>query len=84
MPLVRYLLEELRPLRFAEIRKGIPGITPRMLTRELRELEMCGVLVRRVSSISPLRVDYRLTTRGKALRPTLDAMLEWGKVDPHR
>jgi DNA-binding HxlR family transcriptional regulator len=66
-------------MRFAELRKLIPSITQRMLTRQLRELEADGVLARKVYAVVPPKVEYSLTDRGDSLRPLLDVMCRWGK-----
>jgi DNA-binding HxlR family transcriptional regulator len=65
-------------LRFNELRRLIPSITQRMLTRQLRELEADGLIVRTVYAQVPPRVDYTLSARGRSLEPVLMAMKEWG------
>ena len=72
-----YLLDG--TLRFSELRRKIPGITQRMLTLQLRELEADGIVVRTVFPVVPPRVEYRLTTFGLTLEPVLRHMAEWGK-----
>lgn len=66
-------------LRFSEINRRIPKITPRMLTRTLRELESSGLINRKVYPEVPPRVEYCLTEKGKSVIPILDALCEWGK-----
>src|ERR1700694_363379 len=61
-------------LRFNEIRKKIPGITQRMLTLQLRELESDGLVERTVYAVVPPRVEYALTPWGRRLEPVLRAM----------
>jgi len=71
-------------LRFGELRRSVPGITQRMLTRQLRELEADGIVSRKVYRQVPPRVDYALTARGTTLRPVLRALARWGKAHaPH-
>ena len=65
-------------LRFNELRRLIPGVTQKMLTNQLRELEADGVIERRVYAEVPPRVEYRLTEHGETLRPLLLAMRDWG------
>jgi DNA-binding HxlR family transcriptional regulator len=72
-----YLLDG--TLRFSELRRKIPGITQRMLTLQLRELEADGIVTRTVHPVVPPHVDYRLTAFGLTLEPTLRHMAEWGK-----
>ncbi|SIR14970.1 transcriptional regulator, HxlR family [Rhizobium sp. RU20A] len=65
-------------LRFSELRRKLKGITQRMLTKQLRELEEDGLITRTVFAVVPPRVDYALSGRGESLRPVLVAMKEWG------
>jgi DNA-binding HxlR family transcriptional regulator len=69
------------PLRFADLRRLIPGVSARMLSRQLRELEADGLIWRDVWPVSPPRVEYGLTARGLSLRPVLNAMCAWGKAN---
>jgi len=64
--------------RFNELRRLVPGVTQRMLTKQLRELEADGVVGRLVHPVVPPRVDYSLTDLGRTLLPILDAMAAWG------
>jgi DNA-binding HxlR family transcriptional regulator len=77
VPIIWHLLSGTR--RFSELRKCLPAITPRMLTRQLRELESDGVLVRKVYAQVPPRVEYTLTPRGRTLNTIVTAMCKWGK-----
>lgn len=65
--------------RFAELRRKTPGISERILTRQLRELESDGIVSREVFPEVPPRVEYSLTEYGESLRPVTEAMCEWGK-----
>ena len=64
--------------RFGEIRKLIPGITQKMLTQQLRELEDDTLVNRKIYPVVPPKVEYSLTKGGKSLKPILKAMCEWG------
>ena len=64
--------------RFSELGRAIPGITQRMLTLQLRELEEAGIVARTVYAEVPPRVDYALTDLGRSLEPVLIAMRDWG------
>lgn len=64
--------------RFGELGRAIPGITQRMLTLQLRELEEAGIVERTVYAEVPPRVDYALTELGRSLQPVLIAMRNWG------
>lgn len=65
--------------RFAELRRKTPGISERVLTRQLRELEADGIVHREVFAEVPPRVEYSLTEYGATLGPVTEAMCEWGK-----
>ena len=64
--------------RFGELGRAIPGITQRMLTLQLRELEDAGIVARTVYAEVPPRVDYALTELGRSLQPVLMDMRNWG------
>lgn len=65
-------------LRFSELRNQIKGVTPKMLTQQLRELEARLLIHREVFPIVPPRVEYSLTDLGRSLMPLLVAMRDWG------
>jgi DNA-binding HxlR family transcriptional regulator len=65
--------------RFAELRRKIPGVSERMLTQQLRELEHDGVVFREVYPEVPPKVEYSLTEYGETLRPICELMCGWGK-----
>ena len=65
-------------LRFNALRRRIPSVTQRMLTRQLRELEEDGLINRTVHAAVPPRVDYALTPLGESLAPVIDALQAWG------
>jgi DNA-binding HxlR family transcriptional regulator len=67
------------PHRFAELRRKTTGISDRILTRQLRELETAGIVRREVFPEVPPRVQYSLTDYGESLRPVTKAMCDWGK-----
>jgi DNA-binding HxlR family transcriptional regulator len=65
------------PARFNHLLIGIPGISDRVLTERLRELEMEGMVERLVDPGPPVRVSYRLTARGRALSPVIASVDAW-------
>ncbi len=64
--------------RFSELHRSIPGITQKMLTRQLRDLERCGLVRRKVYPQVPPKVEYSLTDLGRSLEEIFDAMHRWG------
>jgi DNA-binding HxlR family transcriptional regulator len=66
------------PRRFSELEHSCNGISPRTLAERLRELEAEGLVERRSYAESPPRVEYRLTEKGDALLPVIDAMRHFG------
>ena len=65
--------------RFATLRDGIPDITDRMLSERLQELEQEGVVERVVVPDTPVRVEYSLTKKGKALAEAIDSISNWAE-----
>ncbi|MCM3922944.1 helix-turn-helix transcriptional regulator [Frankia sp. AiPs1] len=79
VPVILARLKENDQLRFAQIRRLVPGITEKMLTQRLRELEGVGIVDRTLVSSTPPHVEYRLTAEGRSLAPVLQAMFDWGR-----
>ncbi|MCY2973307.1 MAG: winged helix-turn-helix transcriptional regulator [Planctomycetota bacterium] len=67
------------PCRFAELRRQIPGISERMLTQQLRELEQDEIVHRKVFPEVPPKVEYSITDYGKTLHPIIEVMYVWGR-----
>ncbi len=65
-------------LRFNELRRRVRGATQRVLTRQLRELEADGLVIRTIYAEVPPRVEYRLSAKGETLRPIIAALKAWG------
>ena len=64
--------------RFSELQRALPGVTQKMLTQQLRELEGDGIVSRTVYPQVPPRVEYAMTPLGKTLQPVVKAMCRWG------
>ena len=64
--------------RYGELRRLIPGISEKMLTQRLRELEADGLVSRHDRGGSPPHVEYDLTGEGRSLAPVLQALYDWG------
>ena len=75
-PLLFYLEGKTR--RFCELQRLIPGLTKKMLTQHLRELERDGIVHRKVFAEVPPHVEYSLTRHGESLKPILKLMSAWG------
>lgn len=69
-----------KTLRFSQLRRRLQGVTQKMLTQQLRELERDGLVNRKVFAEVPPRVEYSLTDLGRTLEPTLRQLCEWGRV----
>jgi len=67
------------PRRFNELLTAIPGISDRLLTERLRELEVASVVKREVKPDPPIRVVYELTESGRDLGPALDEIARWAE-----
>lgn len=68
-----------KTLRFSQLRRRLPGVTQKMLTQQLRELERDNLVNRKVYAEVPPRVEYSLTARGRTLEPILKQLCSWGK-----
>lgn len=77
-PLIMFLLVE-KTMRFSELQRNIVGITQKMLTQQLRELEADGLISRKVYPQIPPKVEYSITSHGKTLLPVLETMHLWGE-----
>lgn len=66
------------PLRFGELKRRLPGVSAKVLTQRLRELEELGCVVRTVHESSPPSVEYRLTTLGRRFIPILESIAQVG------
>lgn len=78
--LLAIALLESRTLRFNELRREIDGISQRMLTVTLRQLERDGLVTRTVYPVVPPRVEYALTPLGSTLHSTIQALVQWTEV----
>jgi DNA-binding HxlR family transcriptional regulator len=76
LPILAYLCY--RPRRYSELLKDITGITGKVLSRELKDLELNGLVNRLVSSEQPVSVTYELTKFGKSLKELTDNLADWG------
>ena len=65
-------------MRFNQLMKEIEGVSPRMLTKQLKELEKDGMVSRKTYAEIPPRVEYSLTKRGESIIPVLSAIARWG------
>jgi DNA-binding HxlR family transcriptional regulator len=66
--------------RFSELGRSIPGLSDRVLSERLKELEAEGLIVRTVTPSTPVRIGYTLTEMGIALLPALVAVEEWAQT----
>ena len=65
--------------RFSELAETIPGLSPRMLSERLKELEAEGIVVRSVIPTVPVRVEYQLTEKGHSLSSVVEAVAKWAE-----
>ncbi len=69
-----------RPHYFAELTIAVPGLSDRLLSRRLRELEGAGLVERSVHDGTPARVSYALTEKGRSLEPVLGGLEDWART----
>lgn len=67
------------PLRFGELARAVPGLSDRLLSQRLRELEGEGLVEREVEAGTPVRVTYSLSEKGSELRPAITELKQWAK-----
>ncbi|MGA5472397.1 winged helix-turn-helix transcriptional regulator [Streptomyces arboris] len=80
--LILWALDE-KPCRFGELRRGVPGVTEKVLSSHLKELEDDGIVHREEYAEVPPRVEYSLTPRGVSLNEALGPLGEWGREHAH-
>nr|WP_325233173.1 helix-turn-helix domain-containing protein [uncultured Oscillibacter sp.] len=75
------ILRDLLPgtRRFGELKRSLGGVSQKVLTAQLRQMEESGLLTRTVYPEVPPRVEYTLTELGTSLRPVLEALRDWGE-----
>lgn len=73
--IVRTLLP--RPRRFSDMTSHIPGLSDRLLSERLKELESCGIVERHVFAETPVRIEYSLTGKGHELQHVVEAIQHW-------
>lgn len=73
--IIRALLSDVT--RFSDLAQAIPGLSDRMLSERLKELEAEGIVERTVIPSTPVRIEYHLTEKGRALASVIDAISEW-------
>ena len=85
-PTILSMLEQHGVLRFGELSRLLDGTTPRVLTRQLRELEDDGLVIRTVHRQVPPKVEYELSDVGRSVGPLLAELTRWGRAyaRPHR
>ncbi len=64
--------------RYNELKRDVGNVTQRMLTKQLRELESDGLIIRKVYPVVPPHVEYSLSEKGRTLEPILLALRDWG------
>ncbi len=64
--------------RFGQLKNSLDGVSQKVLTAQLRDMEKCGLVKREVFAEVPPRVEYSLTPIGESLKPVLDALGQWG------
>lgn len=71
-------------MRFSDLARSIPNISKRMLTQQLKQMQVDGLVRRLTSEGTATRVEYQLTDWGRALRPSLLSLMEWAQKGPRQ
>jgi DNA-binding HxlR family transcriptional regulator len=76
-----YVIQRLieRPYGFNELRRAIDGISQKVLSANLKEMEQAGLITRTVIPETPIRTEYALSEIGRSLMPLINSMVEWGQ-----
>jgi DNA-binding HxlR family transcriptional regulator len=74
------LLKDHGPLRYSEIKSKLPGISERILTLQLKELEQFSLVSKKLYAEVPARSEYSLSAKGKSLETILEEMTKWGEI----
>jgi DNA-binding HxlR family transcriptional regulator len=82
-PLILWYVHQ-QTLRFNELKKHMVGVTQKMLTQELKQMEKDGLIKRKVYPVIPPKVEYSITAYGSTLFPILKAMDLWGQKHAKR
>src|SRR5690348_8927097 len=77
-PAIIYALVTDGPLRFVALRRRIPKVSQRMITRQLRDLERYGIVQRTYQAANPSHAEYSLTSLGRSLHPIFKSVCDWG------
>lgn len=78
LPILFELIEAGKPMRFMELQRQIGGVTAKMLSKELKDLEINQLVERKVYATTPVTVEYEMTEYGKTLRKVIGALYHWG------
>jgi DNA-binding HxlR family transcriptional regulator len=76
LPIIIVLMEG--PRRFKDLQRTVTGITPKLLSKELKELELNELVIRTVYDTMPVAIEYSLTPYSKTLNPVIHSLSEWG------
>jgi DNA-binding HxlR family transcriptional regulator len=75
-----FVLLEHGPMRFSEVGGAVPDLSDRLLSERMKELEAEGIVRRRVGHGAPVKVEYELTDKGRALEPAVRALKLWART----
>ena len=73
-----------KPMRYSELLKEVKGISGKVLSRELKDLEINELIVRNVLNTAPVAVEYGITEYGKSLQQLTDTIADWGMIHRQR
>ena len=65
-------------IRFKDLQRSVPNITTKVLSKELKDLEINKLVVRTIYNTSPVSIEYRVSPYCKSLKPLVDEMIKWG------
>ena len=77
---ILFVLLEHGPMRFSEVGGAVPDLSDRLLSERMKELESEGIVCRTVREGAPVKVEYDLTAKGRALEPAVRALKAWART----
>ncbi|MEO0898264.1 MAG: helix-turn-helix domain-containing protein [Bacteroidota bacterium] len=84
IPIMGAMMRSPEPMRFMDLKRALNGITPKVLSHNLQDLEINGLVSREVKDTKPITVEYQITEYGKTLGNVIESIIIWGEMHRKR